>query len=101
MAVKINININAEFDKRAEAIKKQKLNKILTALKEATPVDTGRAQNGWKVKSGNIVNDVEYIEELNGGSSRQAPTHFIERTLLSIKDVKANGVIITHTPEES
>jgi hypothetical protein len=101
MSVKINIDINAEFKKRVDKIKDDKLEKILTALKEATPVDTGRARDGWELIPGKIINNVEYIDDLNAGHSKQAPSHFIERTLLSFKDVKPNGVIVTHTPEES
>jgi len=101
MSVKINIDINAEFKKRVDRIKDNKLENILTALKEATPVDTGRARDGWELKPGKIINNVEYIDDLNAGHSKQAPSHFIEKTLLSFKDVKSNGVIVTHTPEES
>lgn len=97
----ININLSNELKKKVEAAKEKKVDNILNALKEATPVDTGKARDGWKLKSGNIVNNVEYIDELNAGSSTQAPLHFIERTLLSFNGVKANGVIVTHTPEES
>lgn len=56
-------------------------------LKIVTPVDTGKARKGWYNKknytiygtaAGEINNDVEYIEILNQGHSKQAPKYFIE-----------------------
>jgi hypothetical protein len=59
-----------------------------------TPVDTGEARRGWKNEkitfsknsalSGIIKNDVDYIEQLNKGSSKQAPKYFIEQVLSTI-----------------
>jgi len=71
------------------------LHKLVNDLKAATPVDTGRAQDGWEVQNGNIRNDVPYIEHLNQGSSQQAPAHFIESTILANPGVKPNGIIVT------
>jgi len=63
-------------------------------LKIVTPVDTGEARRGWKNKkytsiltgaqAGLITNEVEHIEYLNQGSSKQAPKYFIEQTLIKI-----------------
>jgi hypothetical protein len=97
MTVKINIDFKAELAKRSQTILERESLKLIDALKEATPVDTGRAREGWKLQDNKIVNEVEYIEELNAGSSKQAPSHFIERTLLANENVNANGVIITPT----
>jgi hypothetical protein len=51
-----------------------------------TPVDTGYARSRWKSSvNGNSVvvsNDAPYIEDLNSGSSKQAPQFFVERTAL-------------------
>jgi hypothetical protein len=51
----------------------------------ATPVDTGRARQGWEVTTpqkfgddGVIENSVPYIEVLNNGHSKQSPAGFIE-----------------------
>ena len=56
------------------------------AVAKATPIDTGKARNGWvaeKTRDGfEVKNEVEYIEYLNQGSSKQAPAHFIEMTAL-------------------
>ena len=67
---------------------------ILPALREATPVDTGEAREGWRYEDGKIVNDVDHIDELNGGSSKQAPAHFIEQSLLSHEGVRPSGIIV-------
>jgi hypothetical protein len=92
----------------------------LSALKAATPVDTGRAKNSWiltdkenrfidgrlSVANTNLVgtasdtsitplyitNGTPYIESLNEGSSKQAPARFVEQTVLS-KNYNIEGVL--------
>jgi hypothetical protein len=84
-----------------EQLKVQKpaiLKKLVEDLKDATPVDTGEAREGWHLDTqGNIVNDVEHIEYLNAGSSKQAPAHFIEKTLLTQKGINPSGTIVRST----
>jgi len=62
-------------------------------LKTVTPVDTGKARLGWENKTfiaadgfldGSIKNEVEYIDILNNGHSKQAPKFFIEQVLSKI-----------------
>ncbi len=59
---------------------------MVTDLRAATPVDTGRAQASWSVvptHSGYaVINSAPYIQYLNAGSSKQASPHFIERVAL-------------------
>ena len=71
---------------------------LIAELKKATPVDTGEARDGWHQEGNRIVNHVDHIDALNSGSSVQAPTHFIEQTILENKDVVPNGVIVTTLP---
>lgn len=75
-------------------------NSLLKEIKEATPIDTGRARNGWQLekdyKGNSIVNDVPYIPSLNDGHSKQAPSYFIERTVLKNKEVVPVGSIVTY-----
>ena len=72
------------------------VNKAVDALKNKTPVDTGEARDGWHIdERGNIANNVEHIAALNDGHSNQAPTHFIESTVLSLENVRPNGIIVT------
>jgi HK97 gp10 family phage protein len=65
-------------------------------LQEKTPVDTGKARASWQMTDTpngvNIVNDTEYIQYLNNGSSKQAPSHFIETAAL--KYGTPNGAIV-------
>jgi len=70
--------------------------RVVESLKEATPVDTGNARDGWRIEDGKIVNDVEYISSLNEGHSKQAPSHFIEQTVLNTTGVKPNGTIVQY-----
>lgn len=95
--VSLKFDLEKEIKKEAEKIKKVKIEKMIEALKEATPVDTGRARDGWYSDGDLIKNDVEYINELNHGSSKQAPSHFIEKTLLSDVGIKPTGVIVKYT----
>jgi hypothetical protein len=67
------------------------------ALTRVTPIDTGYARSRWnysfdKDSNGNITgtidNDAPYIENLNRGSSKQAPAYFIEQTLFAIGELQ-------------
>lgn len=89
----INNNIQREIEIVARSQAAAAKDTLVKKLAEATPVDTGRARAGWRVEDGNIVNDVEYISELNHGTSKQAPSHFIERTILEDGNFKLNGSI--------
>lgn len=71
-----------------------KINNAVLALKEATPVDTGNARDSWKYENGSIINTAEYIENLNEGSSTQAPARFIEQTLLTQEGISPSGTIV-------
>jgi len=64
-------------------------------LRLVTPVDTGRARQGWanemkltpdelELVEALIFNEVPYINKLNQGHSQQAPRYFIEQVLLKI-----------------
>jgi hypothetical protein len=82
-----------------EEIEEQKTNiekTLVQKLKSATPVDTGRAQQGWKRTEIGIENSVEYISKLNSGSSAQAPSLFVERTILSHPGIAPSGIIVVN-----
>jgi hypothetical protein len=95
MGVTVNIDLKKAFASQAATAKERVLHKLVKDLKEATPVDTGKARDGWRLDGNKIVNDVEYIDSLNAGHSQQAPSHFIEKTLLSDGNVIPNGVMVT------
>ena len=73
-------------------------------LRNNTPVDTGNARDSWFISTilpdfGNpgdfrtvVYNTTDYIDELNMGSSRQAPSRFIEREALRL--FLPDGVIV-------
>jgi len=93
--IRLKGNILEEFEESIKKAKKKVIKKTVKALKEATPVDTGKARDGWHLgEKDEIVNDVEYIDYLNDGSSKQAPKHFIEKTVLAQKGIKPNGTIV-------
>lgn len=49
-----------------------------------TPIDTGRARRGWRVRKGlnkRIENQVPYIGALERGRSRQAPRGFVKQSI--------------------
>ena len=82
---------------RLESELAQKSKKLLQNLVDATPVDTGAAAHGWKLEGNKILNEIDYISELNRGSSTQAPAHFVESTVLLDPDIKAAGIIVEYT----
>ena len=92
--IKISGNPLKELESRIKSAQAQQIDKAVEALKEATPVDTGNARDGWRYENGAIVNDVEYIDRLNQGTSQQAPAHFIERTLLAQEGISPSGTIV-------
>jgi len=100
-----SINSISDFNKavKAEINKKikDKIGVLVDALKAATPVDTGNARDGWYSEGDSIRNGVEYVDRLNHGSSTQAPSHFIESTLLSVEGVKPSGTIVKLTRQNS
>jgi hypothetical protein len=60
-------------------------------LREATPIDTGEAKDGWKLERAVSVDDIAHIENavghigfLNDGHSQQAPRYFVEQTLMRL-----------------
>lgn len=89
--------IQKEFNIKSEAKAKDVSKIVIAKLRDNTPVDTGEARDGWVLKGSGaklvIENDVEHIIQLNEGSSQQAPTHFIEHTILSVPSVIPNGII--------
>jgi hypothetical protein len=73
---------------------------LIDALHDATPKDTGHAANSWRYEivgdKAVITNPVDYIDDLNRGSSQQAPAFFIEKTILENKDVVPVGAIVSY-----
>jgi hypothetical protein len=88
--LKLRKDVKLEIDRKAQI----ELKKTLFALKEATPVDTGEARDGWHLNKNTIENDVPHINFLNEGTSKQAPAHFIEQTILDNPNLVVRGMIV-------
>jgi len=81
--------LKADHAKEVKKQMKGELKTLTSELAEATPIDTGYARSRWRLIVDTdrlypfkIVNDAPYIQKLNGGYSKQAPSYFIERTVL-------------------
>jgi hypothetical protein len=92
--ITVKNKLQKEFDAQVKAQKTKQLDKIVEKLQDATPKDTGYAESRWQHDGEKITNDADYIDDLNAGSSKQAPNHFIEKTVLSIPGVHPSGTII-------
>lgn len=64
-------------------------------LKRRTPVDTGKAQRGWKQRHrrnrSTVSNRVKYIQRLEDGHSKQAPQGFVDQSINKIKRNARSG----------
>lgn len=92
--IKISGDPLKDLRKAVDAAQTKQIHRAVEALKDATPVDTGNARDGWRYENGAIVNEVDYIDRLNQGTSNQAPAHFIERTLLAQEGISPSGTIV-------
>lgn len=92
--ISVNLDLNQKFNNLLSRRKAEKLQSIVNKLKDATPVDTGNARDNWKTDGKTISNEVDYIDHLNAGSSKQAPAFFIEKTLLAQPGVYPSGTIV-------
>jgi len=79
---------------------RRRLASMLVMLEASTPILTGYARSRWKIDGlyprFRVVNDASYIEYLNRGSSKQAPSFFIES--IALRYGKPVGSIATVMP---
>lgn len=59
-------------------------------IRKRTPIDTGEARAGWEIdlfKNGNVrlTNNVDYVQYLQFGHSRQAPRGFAMQALTATR----------------
>jgi len=71
---KVAADLNRELDQTVRQISQE----YFGLVKDKTPVRTGRAKRGWRLKKQrqfvyNVNNRVPYIGRLDEGSSKQAP----------------------------
>ena len=88
----IKLKLDTQAGNSVTSIKRD----LVSALKAATPVDTGTARDNWQMTPQGLSNETDYIDELNAGSSQQAPPYFVEKTVLANPNVVPNGTIVTH-----
>ena len=112
MKVKFKLDVSSQLEKKISETLKENVDSIIESaidktiedLKERTPKDTGYAASRWRTYKQNsfkvsfsfkndfiikftetndiIENDADYISYLNAGWSKQAPSYFIEQTVL-------------------
>lgn len=67
----------AKTEKNADKVFKEATSTLYKRIVEMTPVDSGRAKNGWSLEfkwdTATIINQVPYIIYLEYGHSKQAP----------------------------
>jgi hypothetical protein len=95
--IKIDLDLKARLAAASKAAVDARKQELVEALRKATPVDTGEARDGWRLEGSAIVNGVAHITKLNAGGSKQAPSYFIEKTLLSEPGVIPNGTVVRST----
>jgi hypothetical protein len=98
-------DLNTKLEKDSSKFFNKELEILKITLVAATPIDTGYARSRWEYaeqtkfkisfkfsnkflvgftdKIYTVTNDTPYIIYLNKGSSKQAPSFFIEKTLIS------------------
>jgi len=102
--------LDRETKKEINSIARTQAFDTMNKVKQNTPIDTGRARNSWiltteknkfkdakngsnlpsflppvddrKIETLYLTNGTPYIENLNQGSSKQAPARFIETAIL-------------------
>jgi len=94
MKIKLKGDFKKDVESRRSQLSKKVIEKVVVELKENTPVDTGEARDGWHIEGNSIVNNVEHIDYLNAGSSKQAPAFFIEKTIVGHPSIVPRGIIV-------
>lgn len=87
-------DIQLAFQKAVRTEERLKRQAALLRVAAATPVDTGAAKASWRQTPSGVASDSEYMDELNHGTSQQAPTHFIEKAILVDQQLTPNGTIV-------
>ena len=74
-------NIRSQLSKEIDSLKALVANTFTSEVKSRTPIDQGRARRGWQQRSSQIENRVPYIERLEKGYSKQAPSGFVNQAI--------------------
>ena len=77
-------DVMKDIDKKSKNFISAVMDDVKRVAADETPVDTGRAQRGWRRKSKDVLNNVEYITHLEDGHSKQAPSGIARPTIKEI-----------------
>lgn len=77
-------DIMKDIDKKSKNFVSAVMDDVKRVAADETPVDTGHARRGWRRKSKEVLNNVEYIEYLEDGHSKQAPSGIARPTIKEI-----------------
>jgi hypothetical protein len=77
-------NLKNDLQQFVKEVQEKVMEDVSKEAKDNTPVATGRARRGWKKRNLDVVNNVDYIEKLDQGSSRQSPKGIGKPTLDTI-----------------
>lgn len=76
---------NQELDRIITRFVADASSTLTNNLRSRTPIDTGRARRGWtnraSGRTASVENRVPYIDYLEQGHSRQAPTGFVRQAI--------------------
>lgn len=76
--------IIADIQKKTEKFIDAVMDDVKVVASKETPIDTGRARRGWRRNGKDVVNNVDYITELEDGHSKQAPSGIATPTIKEI-----------------
>jgi len=76
------------LERELDSVMTRVANDTLGVARSKTPIDQGRARRWWRMEKSyrliNIVNRVPYIDELERGRSKQAPSGILGPTVREI-----------------
>jgi HK97 gp10 family phage protein len=101
------VGVARTFAELKEKVEEEGITKIgakcaemMQELKDSTPVDTGNARDSWTLfKTRNVRmpfvvgNTTTYIQYLNAGSSKQAPSFFVDK--IALRYGNPVGMVVT------
>lgn len=86
-----NTAIAAEFERKMQLYESILWDEFMMRCAMRTPVDTGRARDGYYVKHNGetwlIMNKMDYVKYLEYGTYKMAPHAMIQTTMLEMDDI--------------
>lgn len=89
--------LSKEYSRDIHKVENEVSKDILKSVKDLTPVDTGKARNGWEIEESQngalITNDVDYIEYLEYGTKHQRAYAMVRLTMQNIDKFIKKAII--------